>query len=70
MAEESVKRGEHYKSLQTTPLKKIASVTEVANTIVSVVSKKVSGHTNGNNIFVHGGMEGRVLNSIDDLKNS
>jgi hypothetical protein len=41
MAEESVKMGNHFKALQTMPLKKIASVDEVASA-VSIVTKVVS----------------------------
>jgi len=67
MAEESVKRGEHFKALQTTPLKKIASVEEVGNAILFLSSKKLSGHTTGAILPIHGGMEGHVMYSLEDL---
>jgi hypothetical protein len=68
MAEESIKRGEHFKALQTMPLKKIASVEDVANATVVMSSLKISGHSSGMIWEVDGGMEGRVLNTMEQLK--
>ena len=68
LAEESLKRGEHFKALQTMPLKKIATPEDVANAVLFLSSSKSAGHTTGIIVEVDGGMEGRVLNSLDDVK--
>jgi len=69
LAEESLKRGEHHKALQTMPLLKIATPEDVANGVMFLSSSKSAGHTSGNILEVDGGMEGRVLNSLEDVKN-
>lgn len=66
MAEVAVARGEHLQALQTTPLGKIAEVADVVNAVLYFLSR-MSAHTTGNNLEIDGGMEGRVLNSLDDL---
>jgi len=68
MAEESIRAGQHYKALQSIPLKKIASVEDCSNAILVLASAQLSGHTSGAVFEVDGGMEGRVLNSLDDIK--
>eukprot|EP01119_Soliformovum_irregulare_P011245 TRINITY_DN2803_c0_g1_i1.p1 TRINITY_DN2803_c0_g1~~TRINITY_DN2803_c0_g1_i1.p1 ORF type:complete len:276 (+),score=49.56 TRINITY_DN2803_c0_g1_i1:114-941(+) len=69
MAEEAVAKGDHFKALQTTPLAKIASTEDVANAVIFLSNGVVSGHCSGTTIEVDGGMEGRVLNSLDHLRN-
>ena len=54
-------------SICSTPLKKVASPEDVANQIVILSSQKVSGHVSGHVLMVEGGMEGRLLNSRQDL---
>lgn len=68
MAEESIKKGEHFKALQTTPLLKIATPEDVANAVIYLSSSKTAGHTTGSILEVDGGMEGRVLNSLEEIK--
>jgi len=67
MAEESVKQGQHYKALQTMPLAKIATTEEVTNAVL-FLSSRISGHSSGTILQVDGGMEGRVLNPLDELQ--
>eukprot|EP01116_Phalansterium_solitarium_P021295 TRINITY_DN6561_c0_g1_i1.p1 TRINITY_DN6561_c0_g1~~TRINITY_DN6561_c0_g1_i1.p1 ORF type:complete len:277 (-),score=39.27 TRINITY_DN6561_c0_g1_i1:54-884(-) len=67
MAEASVARGEHFRALQTTPLKKIATTAEVANAVLFLSSGVAAGHCSGTILEIDGGMEGRVLNSLEDL---
>ncbi|KAJ9092957.1 hypothetical protein QFC19_008555 [Naganishia cerealis] len=63
MAEESMKDERiKYQALATTPLNKIAEPEEVARQVVLLASNRVSGHTTGQVVMVHGGMEGRLLN--------
>eukprot|EP01125_Pyxidicula_operculata_P020769 TRINITY_DN7772_c0_g1_i2.p2 TRINITY_DN7772_c0_g1~~TRINITY_DN7772_c0_g1_i2.p2 ORF type:complete len:135 (-),score=25.43 TRINITY_DN7772_c0_g1_i2:45-449(-) len=68
MAEEAVKQKLHYKALRTTPLAKIASVTEVANVVLSVASPLIGSHMSGNIIMIDGGMEGRVLWTEEEIE--
>jgi len=49
------------KILQTIPMQKIASATDVANTVLFLLSDKASGHISGESLLVSGGMEGRGL---------
>jgi len=69
MASESVAQGKHLKALQTMPLKKIATVEEVVFAVL-VLSSQRSNHCSGTTIEVDGGMEGRVLNSLEELKSN
>ncbi|KAI5450121.1 hypothetical protein NCC49_003748 [Naganishia albida] len=63
MAEESMRdEAVRYQAMATTPLNKIAEPEEVAMQIVFLASHRVSGHTTGQVVMVHGGMEGRLLN--------
>ncbi|MBM7115835.1 SDR family NAD(P)-dependent oxidoreductase [Archangium primigenium] len=47
---------------RTMPLRKLGRPEDVARTVVSLASDRVSGHVTGEVITVAGGMEGRVLN--------
>ena len=68
MAEDSLKNKDDFrKILQTIPLKKIAQPEDIARTIVFLLSDNAAGHISGNTIYVHGGMEGRVLYNKEDL---
>jgi len=49
------------KALATMPLHKIAQCTDVAHAVLYLSSEKMSGHTSGQVLTVHGGMEGRQL---------
>ncbi|KAJ9099144.1 hypothetical protein QFC21_004023 [Naganishia friedmannii] len=63
MAEESMKDERiKYQALATTPLNKIAEPEEVARQVALLASNRVSGHTSGQVVMIHGGMEGRLLN--------
>ena len=42
-------------------LKKLATPEDIANTIVSLSSDKISGHITGQVIEIAGGMEGRLI---------
>lgn len=46
---------------RTMPLRKLGVAEDVARTIVSLASDRISGHVTGQIITVAGGMEGRVL---------
>jgi 3-oxoacyl-[acyl-carrier protein] reductase len=46
---------------RTMPLRKLGTADDVARTIVSLASDRISGHVTGQVITVAGGMEGRVL---------
>ena len=68
MAEEAVKRGEHFKALQTMPLRKIATPEDCAAAILVLSSPVTAGHSTGAIFEVDGGMEGRALNSLSELR--
>ncbi|MHA2142790.1 MAG: SDR family NAD(P)-dependent oxidoreductase [Candidatus Thorarchaeota archaeon] len=53
--------------LQTIPMRKVALVEDIANTILYLASDKLSGHVSGQTINVAGGMEGRVLFPQEDV---
>ena len=55
------------KSLQTIPLRKFASATDIANAVAFLASSKLSGHITGQTLFVSGGMEGRVIHDPPDI---
>ena len=69
MAEESIKRGYHFSSLQTMPLKKLATTDDVSNAVLFLSSSKASGHITGTVIEVDGGMDGRVVHKLEDVIN-
>ncbi|KAH7882698.1 NAD(P)-binding protein [Phlebopus sp. FC_14] len=56
-----------YRALATTPLKKVAMPVDIANQIVVLSSTTVSSHVTGQVLMVEGGMEGRLLNTPQDL---
>ncbi|MHA2068864.1 MAG: SDR family NAD(P)-dependent oxidoreductase [Candidatus Thorarchaeota archaeon] len=58
------------KSLQTVPLQKIATPTDVANAVLFLSSEKVSGHITGQTVMVTGGMDGHVLFSKDEINST
>ncbi|KAK4912332.1 hypothetical protein LTR49_019240 [Elasticomyces elasticus] len=49
------------RALATTPLQKVATPADIARQIAVIASPVLSGHLNGMNIMVDGGMEGRLL---------
>ncbi|MFX0054956.1 MAG: SDR family NAD(P)-dependent oxidoreductase [Promethearchaeota archaeon] len=53
--------------LQTIPMRKVAAVQDIANTILYLASDRLSGHVSGQIINVAGGMEGRVLFMQDEV---
>lgn len=50
-----------------TPLKKVASPLEVANQILVLASSTVSSHVTGQVVMVDGGLEGRLLNTREQV---
>ena len=48
-------------ALATTPLQKVATPADIARQLAVIASPTLSGHVNGQNIMVDGGMEGRLL---------
>ncbi|GHJ90042.1 hypothetical protein NliqN6_6444 [Naganishia liquefaciens] len=64
MAEESMRdEAVRYQAMATTPLNKIAEPEEVAIQVAFLASHRVAGHTTGQVVMIHGGMEGRLLNA-------
>lgn len=62
MAEETLKdRAFVERAIATTPLQKVASPEDVARQVAVIASPVLSGHVNGMNLMVDGGMEGRLL---------
>jgi len=57
-----------YQALATTPLKKIATPRDIANQIAILASSAVSGHVTGQVVMVEGGMEGRAINTLEDIE--
>ncbi len=56
------------KVLQTIALKKVAKPFDVASAIVFLSSTKVAGHVSGEILEVTGGMEGRVLYTLEEIE--
>jgi NAD(P)-dependent dehydrogenase (short-subunit alcohol dehydrogenase family) len=50
-----------------TPLKKVATPLEIANQILVLASPTVSSHVTGQVVMVEGGMEGRLLNTREEV---
>ncbi|KAF4611784.1 hypothetical protein D9613_004000 [Agrocybe pediades] len=68
MATDSLKNPRvKYSALATTPLKKIAEPSDIANQIVLLSSNKISGHVTGQVLMIEGGMEGRLLNTPEEV---
>ncbi|KIM89880.1 hypothetical protein PILCRDRAFT_812662, partial [Piloderma croceum F 1598] len=57
-----------YQALATTPLKKIATPRDIANQIAILTSSAVSGHVTGQVVMVEGGMEGRAINTPEEIE--
>ena len=55
------------KTLQTIPLKKIGSPSDVAKAAIFLSSHALSGHMTGQSLVLSGGMEGRVLFEKDEI---
>lgn len=55
------------KALQTIPLRKFATPEDIAKAVLFFASNELSGHVTGQKLFVSGGMEGRVLNDLDEI---
>ena len=53
------------RTTRTMPLQKLGEATDVARTVVSLASDRISGHVTGQVVTVAGGMEGRVLNELE-----
>lgn len=51
---------------RTMALQKLGTAEDVARTIVSLASDRISGHVTGEVVTVAGGMEGRVLHELED----
>ncbi|GJJ14053.1 hypothetical protein Clacol_008310 [Clathrus columnatus] len=69
MAEEAMKdRAVVYRSLATTPLKKIADAIDIATQVLVLSSPTLSGHVTGQVLMVEGGMEGTLLNHPEDVE--
>ena len=49
------------RALATTPLQKVGKPEDVARQVAVIASPTLSGHVNGMNVMVDGGMEGRLL---------
>ena len=57
------------RALATTPLQKVGRPEDVARQVAVLASPTLSGHVNGVNLQVDGGMEGRyVLDSTDVVR--
>ncbi len=56
------------RALQTISLKKFASPDDIAKAVLFFASNQLSGHVTGQSLFVSGGMEGRVLNSLEEVR--
>jgi len=54
--------------LQTIPLRKVATPSDIAHAIMYLSSDKLAGHVSGQTITVAGGMEGRVLFSREEIE--
>jgi 3-oxoacyl-[acyl-carrier protein] reductase len=53
--------------LQTIPLRKVGRPADVAAAIVYLASTRLAGHISGQILTVAGGMEGRVLYTLDEV---
>ena len=54
--------------LQTIPLRKVATPSDITHAILYLSSDKLAGHVSGQTITIAGGMDGRVLFSRDDVE--
>jgi NAD(P)-dependent dehydrogenase (short-subunit alcohol dehydrogenase family) len=70
MAEEALKDVKKVtRILQTIPLRKVATSEDIGNSIVLLLSNKLSSHISGEIIEISGGMEGRVLFTPEEINN-
>ncbi|MBS3794014.1 MAG: SDR family oxidoreductase [Candidatus Thorarchaeota archaeon] len=53
--------------LQTIPMQKVATPSDIANTILALASDIMTGHISGETVTVAGGMEGRILFDRDEI---
>jgi NAD(P)-dependent dehydrogenase (short-subunit alcohol dehydrogenase family) len=54
--------------IQTIPLRKVATPSDITHAILYLSSDKLAGHVSGQTITVAGGMDGRVLFSKDEVE--
>ena len=54
-------------ALQTRAIKRIARAEDIAATVVFLASDRLAGHISGEIISVSGGMEGRLLHTLQDI---
>ena len=54
--------------IQTIPLRKVATPSDITHAILYLSSDKLAGHVSGQTITVAGGMDGRVLFSRDEVE--
>ena len=55
------------KILQTIPMRKVATVEDVANIVLFLSSDEVAGHITGQSLTIAGGMEGRILFEKEEI---
>ena len=68
MTEQEMKDSALVKSaLQTCAIRRIARAEDIAAAVVFLASDRLSGHISGEIITVSGGMEGRLLHSLQDI---
>lgn len=68
MAEEALTDRDMTKRiLQTIPMRKTAVPKDIAGAILYLASDVLAGHVSGQTITVAGGMEGRVLFTLDEI---
>ncbi len=56
------------KTLQVSALAKVAQPDDVASMVLILTSYLTSGHVTGENIFISGGLEGRIIHDFDKVK--
>ena len=54
--------------IQTIPLRKVATPSDITHAILYLSSDKLAGHVSGQTLTVAGGMEGRILFSRDEVE--
>jgi len=54
--------------IQTIPLRKVATPSDITHAILYLSSDKLAGHVSGQTITVAGGMDGRVMFSRDEVE--
>ncbi len=56
------------KNLQVTALAKVAEPSDIASMAVILTSSVSSGHITGENISISGGLEGRIVHELENIK--